>query len=227
MRIALLFLAFCGAAALAQPRILSSPADDVAFRDEAAVQYRKILASVSAKGKLDDDPVLLARVRRITAGLAIAASQVRAETSSWSWEVHVTSDPSKGAFCMAGGKLLIGRALVQGLDLTDGELAMLLGHEIAHAVADHRREVSRTTMDTDPAAEIREAAIAVGQEDEADRIGMDLAHRAGWPAASLVGFFDKLAAHESPGTFNSSHASAASRAVAARAMARTLGTAPQ
>jgi predicted Zn-dependent protease len=227
MRVALCFLAFCAAAALAQSPKAPGPAEAEAFRNEAAAHYRTILASVSARGRLDDDPVLLARMRRVAAGLIVAAGEVRPETSTWSWEVHVTSDPSTGAFCMAGGKILVGRALVRELELTDGELAMLLGHEIAHAVADHRREVSRATMEADPAGEIRAAAIAVIQEDEADRVGMGLAHRAGWPASSLVGFFDKLAAQESPGTFNSTHASAATRAAAARTMARTLGAATQ
>lgn len=197
--------------------------DDDAFRAEAAVQYRKILAGLAAKGKLDDEAILLARVRRIAAGVIVAAAQMRPATSSWPWEAHVTTDASTSAFCMAGGKLLVGAPFVARLELTDAELAMLLGHEIAHAVADHRREASRATMESDPAEEVRAARIAVMQEDEADRIGMELAHRAGWPATALAGFFDKLAALEPAGTFNSSHSTAASRASAARAMARRLG----
>jgi predicted Zn-dependent protease len=218
MRFAALFLALLCSAAIA---------DDAAFREAAAVQYRAMLAAMSAKGTLDNDAILLERVRRIGAGLVAAAGTARPETSGWAWEIHVTSDPSRAAFCMAGGKVMVGRAFVAQLALTDGELAMLLGHEIAHAVADHRREASRATMESDPAAEIRDASIAVMQENEADRIGMELALRAGWPAASLLGFFDKLAAREPAGTFNSTHASAAARAEAARAMARSLGAAPQ
>ena len=131
-------------------------------------------------------------------------------------------DGSRGTFCIAGGKVLVGGQLVKGLELDDGELAMLLGHEIAHAVAGHRREASRATMDADAAQEVRAAEIAVMQEDEADRIGMALALRAGWPAASLVSFFDKLAAQEPAGTFNSSHPTAAARAATARARTRAV-----
>ncbi len=218
-RAALLLLSFCSCAALAQP----ASVDADAFRSEAASQYRKVLAGLAAKGKLDDDAALLGRVRPIAARLIIAAAQVRPDTSAWDWEVHVTSDPSRGAFCMAGGKLMVGGALVRGLDLDDAELAMLLGHEIAHAVADHRRAPARDTMSSDPAAELREVEIAVRQESEADRIGMDLAHRAGWSASRLAGFFDKLAAAQSPGTFNSSHPSAAARAAAAKELARRIG----
>jgi predicted Zn-dependent protease len=220
-----LAMALCVATALAQP---TSPhrfyaADDAAFRAEAAAQYGRILASLSARGKLDDDQAMLDRVRRVARGLIAAAADVRPETAAWSWEVHVTSDASKAAFCMAGGKILIGGELVRSLDLRDGELAMLLGHEIAHAVAGHRREAVRSSMEADVAQEVRQAELAVAQEDEADRIGMDLAYRAGWPPASLVSFYDKLAAREPPGTFNSSHPSAQSRAAMAREMARKLG----
>jgi predicted Zn-dependent protease len=197
-----------------------APADDRAFLDAAAAHYGKILAALAAKGKLDDDSALLARSRRIAAGLIAAAAEARPAVAAWSWEVHVTTDGSRGTFCIAGGKVLVGAQLVRQLELDDGELAMLLGHEIAHAVVDHRREAARATMDADAAQEVRAAEIAVMQEDEADRIGLGLALRAGWPAASLVSFFDKLAAQESPGTFNSSHPTAAARAATARARAR-------
>ena len=224
-------LAFCAATAFAQsaitPRGPGAGADSREFREEAAAQYRKILTGLSTRGKLDDDEVMLERVRRISRGLVIAAAEVRPETAAWSWEIHVTSDASKGAFCMAGGKLLVGSVFVKRLDLDDGELAMLLGHEIAHAVAGHRREAARASMESDAAEEIRQAQIAVMQENEADRIGMDLAYRAGWPTAGLVSFYDKLAAQEGPGTFNSSHPSAQSRATTARAIAQTLDKQPR
>ncbi|HEX7465204.1 MAG TPA: M48 family metalloprotease [Usitatibacter sp.] len=213
-RFALLMLGFCAALALAQ---------SAEYRNEAAAAYRTILAGLAAKGKLDDDGALLARVRRISPGLIAAAAQMRAETAAWSWEMHVTSDPAKGTFCMAGGKVLVGAGLVKRLALDDGELAMLLGHEIAHAVADHRRAPSRLTMESDATEERREAALALAQEEEADRIGMQLAHRAGWPAAKLATFFDKLVAQESAGTFSASHPTAAARAAAAQVVARTLG----
>jgi predicted Zn-dependent protease len=226
-----LSMALCAAMAFAQPasppRVAAAGIEDEAFRNAAAAQYRKILASLSAKGHLDDDQATLERVRRITRGLIAAAAEVRPETGTWSWEVHVTGDRSKGAFCIAGGKILVGSALIKRLDLGDGELAMLLGHEIAHAVAGHRREAAGSSMDADAAEEIRQAEIAIMQENEADQIGMGLAYRAGWPTASLVSFYDKLAAQEGPGTFNSSHPSAQSRAAMARAMAQQLAKQPR
>jgi predicted Zn-dependent protease len=192
---------------------------DGAFQAQAAAAYRKSLERLSAQGRLDDDATLLGRIRRIAPGLIAAAAALRAETSGWSWEFHATSDPSAATFCMAGGKILVGGDMVRRLGLGDGELATLLGHEIAHAVAGHRRMAPRGGMDRDAAEEVREAEIAVRQETEADEIGMGLAWRAGWPTAEMVSFFDKLAAQEGSGAFSSSHASAAARASRAREIA--------
>ena len=64
----------------------------------------------------------------------------RLQAASWEWEIHTTSDPDWDASCLAGGKLLVGTKFIDQLALDDGELATLLGHEIAHALAEHHRE---------------------------------------------------------------------------------------
>jgi predicted Zn-dependent protease len=193
------------------------------FRDRADAQYRKILLNLAARGILDDDPAMLARVQRVSQGLIRAATAIKAQAGAWTWEIHETSDPRQSAFCMAGGKLLVGGAFVRQLALDDAELAMLIGHEIAHALAEHRRERPPASLDADLSWELKQSEIAMAQEIEADEIGMELAHRAGWPAPGLVGFYEKLAASESPGTFNSSHPSASARLAMAKAMAQRLG----
>jgi predicted Zn-dependent protease len=229
-RAALFVAAFWIGTAQAQPvkvpRDSRTATEAEAFRGEADAQYRKILSRLSAKGMLDDDAITLGRARHVAAGLIAAAAGLRAETATWPWEIHVTSDRSTGAFCLAGGKILVGSAFVARLGLSDDELAMLLAHEMAHAIAGHRREVTRFGIDSDPAQEIREAEIALLQESEADRIGMELAWRAGRRPSSLAGFFDKLAADEGAGTFNSTHPPAQSRAAAARALAAKFESMP-
>ena len=185
-------------------------------------EYARNVASYSARGALDE-PRMLARVRPIAARLIRAGAAERPDSAAWPWEVHVTSDPSMSAFCIAGGKILVGSAFVRRLDLDDAELAMLIAHEMAHALAGHRRaRVPVTSMDADPAEETRASQVAVAQEDEADRLGMQLAARAGWTPASLVGFFDKLAASQPEGTFSTSHAAPAMRADNAREFARRI-----
>jgi len=176
---------------------------------------------LAALGKLDQDRRLLARLRYISVELMRVAIELKPEAASWQWEIHTTSDPDVDAICMAGGKILVGSAFVQRLQLTDGELATLLAHEVAHAVAEHHREtfseamlvnrlpavpldVVMARLDSDLSLQIRLWKLSSLQESEADHLGMVLAHRAGWPAADIVSFYRKLADGESvpaPGAY--------------------------
>jgi predicted Zn-dependent protease len=196
------------------------------FLQQASEEYESIVAKHRARGWLDD-PATIDRIRRITSTLIDAASRREPSVAQWKWQVHSTRDPSTTAFCMAGGKILVGDALIERLRLSDGELAMLIAHEMGHALAGHRRERAKSqSPDSDPAGELRETKVAMAQESEADEIGLRLANDAGWPASSLVGFFDKLAEIEPAGTFNSTHASASVRAENARALLAEMSAHP-
>ena len=169
--------------------------------------YAQTLAPIQKQGKLNDDAALKARVDRITARLIAQAIAYRPETASWDWQVAVIDDPNTmNAWCMAGGKMAIYTGLIQKLNLTDDEIAQVMGHEIAHALAKHTAERMSTAMASQAAlqvgamllgaesattqAALQAAAVAttVGvqlpnsrtQESEADRIGIELAAKAGY-----------------------------------------------
>jgi predicted Zn-dependent protease len=206
-------------------------------------RYIEQVVGLAAAGKLDADHVLLARLRAISPGLIRAAAALKPEAADWHWELHTASDPNVDAFCAAGGKILVGSEFVRRLDLDDGELAVLLAHEVAHAVAEHHREILSAALllnrpavpvevllerlDSDLSLQIRLAGLASLQESEADQLGMVLAHRAGWPASAMLSFYRKLAADDA-GTGGAddaliaSHPSAASRISMSRGMARLL-----
>lgn len=228
----------CGAACAQVPD--SGRAQELLFSaEEVAVQvedrYIERLVDLAAAGRLDDDRALLARVQSIGAGLIRAAAALKPEVAQWQWEFHTTSDADVDALCMAGGKILVGSAFVRKLALSDGELATLLGHEVAHAVAEHHREtlsealflnrfpavpldVLMERLDTDLSLQIRLSRLSSMQESEADQLGMVLAHRAGWPSEAMLGFYRKLAAQAEGVALTSSHPSAASRVSMAKGM---------
>jgi predicted Zn-dependent protease len=172
----------------------------------AAVIYAGRLANAA----IDNDARFTARVRAIASRLIAQAAQDYPETAGWAWEVHTTDDPGENASCMAGGKLLVGSAYVTGLSLNDAELAMVLAHEIEHAALHHNLLEYQAALRLEPAwtqrpfAELeyavdhdralidKLAATNYAQEQQADREGLLLAWRAGWPAAQLAAYFRKL-----------------------------------
>lgn len=203
-------------------------------------RYIDRVVDLAALGKLDQDRRLLARLRYISVELIRAAAELKPAIAQWQWEVHTTSDSEVDALCMAGGKILIGSAFVARLELNDGELATLLAHEVAHAVAEHHREtfsealllnrlpavpleVVMERLDSDLSLQIRLSKLSSLQESEADQLGMVLAHRAGWPAADMVSFYRKLAGEEALALVTSAYPVSAARLSMAQGMARLFG----
>ena len=200
-----------------------------AVNEDTAHRYHEILADLDARSALDDSRAILERVRFVADSLIRVAIALKPSAAVWTWEIHTTSDPDWDATCMAGGKVLVGTRFVEQLNLNNGELATLLAHEFANVLAEHQREelsevvlsdpmhrdigidtaVSR--WETDLGLQSRLGALSRIQENEADQIGMILAHRAGWPVTSIASCYQKLADADSP-TFRAwSHPSAASR----------------
>ena len=106
-------------------------------------------------------------------------------------------------------------------DLSDGELATLIAHDVAHAVAEHQREklsqlfylntgsvpisvaTAMARIDSDQSLQTKLATRLKIQESEAALLGMILAHDAGWPMANMVSFYNKLAATDAPTVLSS------------------------
>jgi predicted Zn-dependent protease len=203
----------------------------------AAILYAERLASL----RIDADQRFTARVRGIALPLIAQARRDYPETGRWDWQVHTTDDPDQNADCMAGGKILVSQAYIDRLRLGDADIAMMLAHEIQHAALRHNLKEYQQALLLDPGwadrpfIELEDAVdhdrdlIALlaptnyAQEQEADREGLRLAWRAGWPAARLAGYFKKMQrASDWPGRDKPDYPSPASRWRAAHTLAETL-----
>lgn len=207
----------------------------------AARLYSERIEALRKAYRLDSDGRFHARVERIVRPLIAQAARDYPVSASFAWQVHTTPDGDPNASSMAGGLLLVGGEHVSELSLNDAELAMLLAHEIAHAVLLHNLREVEAAIRIDPSWLSRpypelEYAIdndgalmrALGEfnaacEEEADREGMRLAWRAGWPAEALAGYFRKLARNSrTPNMGSAEHPSPNARWQAARTFARSL-----
>ncbi|WP_332672363.1 M48 family metallopeptidase [Aromatoleum sp.] len=198
-------------------------------------QYHEVLADARAKNRLNLDPAQLARVRAISNRLIPQATTFRPDAGGWQWEVNVLESDELNAWCMAGGKMAIYSGLIEQLKLTDDEVAAVMGHEIAHALREHVREQVSKSMATGLGLSVAGALLGVGQagqelmnmvgkvtfelpnsrlhEVEADRIGVELAARAGYDPRAAVGLWDKMAARAdgAPPQWLSTHPAHANR----------------
>jgi predicted Zn-dependent protease len=168
------------------------------------------ITELAQAGMLDRDPAFLARVRRIMQRLGEQAKRDDPALPAWDWEIHASDDADDNASCMAGGKILLSQAYVERLGLTDAELAMVISHEMQHAILLHNLKEYDEAIRLEPGwiarpfAELEDAvdndsflmgklsALNWDQEVEADRAGLAMAWRAGWRAVELAGYFRKL-----------------------------------
>lgn len=229
---ALILLAYAGAAsALTQAEVMAG----------AERLYREQMRELQARHQLDADPAFHQRVQRIAQPLIAQAAHDYPESAAWQWEVHTAPEGDDNAYAMAGGKLLVSRAYVHKLVLSDAELAMLLAHEICHAVLRHNlleyEEAMRLepawrerpfqelqdAVDSDSALMRKLAPLGIRQEAEADREGLKLAWRVGWPAPMLARYFQKLArSSHAPNFEQFAHPAPSQRWKAAQELAATL-----
>lgn len=207
----------------------------------AAKLYRTRIAELAQAGMLDRDAAFLARVERIAQRLGEQAGRDDPTAPAWSWEIHTSNDDYDNASCMAGGKILLSQAYVERLALNDAELAMLLSHEMQHAILLHNlkeyEEALRLdpgwlaqpfsaledAVDNDARLMTRLAPLNKEQEVEADRAGLAMAWRAGWRAKGLAGYFRKLEKASSMSHWGSAtHPAPMQRWRAARSQAELL-----
>jgi predicted Zn-dependent protease len=198
--------------------------------------YVEMLKPYEQKGKIDNDPSLKDRVYRITERLIAQAIKMRPETKNWEWSIKVIDDPKTvNAWAMAGGKMAVYSGIVIQLKTTDDELAQVLGHEIAHALANHSAEKMSVAMASTIGVAVvgvaaknkglaltgaaLAAALAVQRpnsrtaESEADQIGIELAAKAGYDPRAAIALWQKMAevGGKGPPEFLSTHPSPENR----------------
>ena len=201
----------------------------------ASQSYQKIIQQAGQKNALNRDKEQVERVRAVARRLIPATGAFRPDAPNWRWEVNVLSSNDLNAWCMAGGKIAFYSGIIEKLDLSDDEIAAIMGHEIAHALREHARERASQAMVTNIGVAVLGAALGVGQagtdligsvakvsfelpnsrehETEADRIGVELAARGGYDPRAAVVLWQKMAKANSnqPPQWLSTHPSNQSR----------------
>ncbi len=202
----------------------------------SAQSYAKLQSEASQKHTLNTDAALTQRVRAIAARIEPQTAVFRRDAPGWKWEVNVITSDDLNAFCMPGGKIVFYSGLIRQLSLNDNEIAVVMGHEIAHALREHSREQVSQAVAAQTAIGIGAALLGLGEgsadlanvayealvatkfsrldESEADRIGLELTARAGYDPRAGVTLWQKMINATQggrPPQFLSSHPAEASR----------------
>lgn len=221
-RFLILFVLFClygcatttapGAVGVERQQLMTVSEREVNQAAEAS--YHKLIVQANDKGHLIQDGPLLSRVKRVASRLIPVTAAFRTDAPKWKWEANVLVSQDLNAWCMPGGKIAVFTGLIERLELTDDELAAVMGHEVAHALREHGREkLSRNQLST-IGLNILSIATGMGQvastltgsafniafnlphdreaEIEADRIGLELAARAGYNPRAAISLWDKM-----------------------------------
>lgn len=183
--------------------------------DGAISAYKQTMQAAAKKGLLNQNPEMVARARNVSQRLIPVTGVFRKDAPGWQWEVNVISSPEVNAWCMPGGKIAVYTGIIQKLNLTDDELAAILGHEIAHALREHGRERASQQLAQNIGISVLGAVTGIGGvgqdlagvvadvtfglpysrsfEREADRIGVELAARAGYDPRAAITLWQKMA----------------------------------
>ena len=234
-------LAGCTASPLTGRTQYMVVSDQMAVSQSAAA-YTQMMGELDKKKQIEAGTPRAQTVREITDRLVAQAVRVRPDAKHWAWEVKVIDDPKTvNALCMAGGKMAIYSGMWEKLKATDDEIAQVMGHEIAHALADHTRERMSIAMTSAAATTAAAVAITVAGGDdraalaltgvqlasvvaiqlpnsregeaEADQIGIELAARAGYDPKAAVTLWQKMGKEGGgPPEFLSTHPSPQNRA---------------
>jgi predicted Zn-dependent protease len=196
--------------------------------------------------KVSTDVKKTAEVRRVGMDIQhaveryFASSGLSGHLSDYKWEFNLVEDKQVNAWCMPGGKVVVYTGILPVAN-GDAGLAVVMGHEIAHAIAEHGNErmsqgllaqmggvALSTALATKSAAtqQLWMSVYGVGaqygailpygrmQESEADHLGLIFMAMAGYDPNEAVTFWERMAANkggQAPPEFLSTHPSDATR----------------
>ena len=208
----------------------------------SAQSYNELLQKARQQRVLDTDSAQLARLNRISRNLINQAELYRGDAKNWPWEVHIIKSNELNAFVLPGGKIMFYSGIIDRLNLTDAEIAAIMGHEMAHAIREHTRERISSQYATQTGIGIAASIFGLSQgqaqlanlagdlgiarphsrtqESEADQIGLVLMAKAGYDPNAAITLWQKMqrASQGEPPQFLSTHPSSSNRIATLQAL---------
>lgn len=216
------------------PSVLRNLVPAERLEAQSSVQYADMMRQASMQHALATDKnKQLVRLRAIAARIIRHADRFNSRADRWQWRVNLVRSKQLNAFCMPGGKIAVYSGLIDALELTDDEIAIVMSHEIAHALREHARARLAKGELTEIGASLLGQKFGDGRysglfqaggslltlkfsrsdETDADIVGLELAARAGFDPRAGITLWRKMSAasRTAPPQWLSTHPSDADR----------------
>ncbi len=202
--------------------------------------FNKTLTEARSKNTLDTSSSVYKRVNAAFVNLKPYADQMNQTGVKFNWQLAVLKSDQVNAYVAPGGKVVFYTGIVTKLNLTDAEIAAIMGHEMIHALEEHSKQKIGAQALTDLALGIGLSAAGAGQgaaaaaqlgsqigvglpysrslESRADEGGLMLMARAGYQPQAAITLWEKMQKYSggSNSAFLSTHPSNAQRIQAMR-----------
>lgn len=207
----------------------------------SAVSYKQFIDSVPASTNVANTMLVKKVGKKISSVVEdyLRNNGLEEEIANYAWEFNLVKDPSVNAFCMPGGKVVFFEGILP-IAKNEAGIAVVMGHEVAHAVAKHSSErlsqemllqygASLTDVLTSNKSEVTRVGIntlfGLGaqfgvmlpysrkHEYEADQLGLIFIAMAGYDPRQAIDFWERMEANSggAPVEFMSTHPSDANR----------------
>jgi predicted Zn-dependent protease len=205
------------------------------LENSARQQYAQVLSEARSQGALaPDGHPQLQRLHTIAQKLIPHTTPWNKRARDWKWQVNLIGSKQINAWCMPGGKIAFYTGILEQLRLNDDEVAMIMGHEMAHALREHARERLAKTQATGLGLSIASQLLGLGSlgdaaanlgtqlltlkysrddETESDLVGLEIAARGGYRPEASVSLWQKMQSASGNGgpSFLSTHPSGNNR----------------
>ena len=197
--------------------ILTACADSASINQQAAMGYRDMINEAKSQNQIDSNSKTAKRVHKIFNKMVPYANRENQTGQAFDWQIEVIKSKELNAWAMPGGKMAFYTGLVESLNLTDDEIATVMGHEMAHALKEHGKKKANMGQFTDVLAGVAHvalstqigsdgSAVVVGltkdwaldkpysrsAETEADEVGLLLMAKSGYNPQAAPGLWDKM-----------------------------------
>lgn len=184
------------------------------LENAANQQYAQLMQQAQSQGTLvPASNAQTQRLQRIANALIPHTYAWNERARSWQWAVTLIRSNDVNALCMPGGKIAFFTGIIDQLQLSDNEIAMIMGHEMAHALREHSREQLVKNSATSIGISLGSQLLGLGDighyaarlggqllslrfsrndENDADLVGLEIAARAGYNPKAAVTLWEKM-----------------------------------